>query len=170
MRRGCLGRVSSSLTRRAVLRAGLALPLAAACTDGAPAPPPPPDPDIALRAAAAERERALLAAYDAAVLAAPSLAGRIAAVRAEHAQHAAAVAGPAAATNGPRSTDATPGASPSPSPVRPRDAAAVLAELVAAERDAATRHASDALLSSRELAAVLASLAASEAAHVVALT
>ena len=61
-------------SRRAVLRAGLALPLLAACTDASPGPPPPPDPDLALHDAAVARERALLAAYDAALLAAPALA------------------------------------------------------------------------------------------------
>lgn len=169
--------MSSRPSRRAVLRAGLALPLVAACTGAPPEPAPPPDPDLPLRARAGERERALLAAYDEAALAAPSLAPRLAALRAEHAEHARAVgavdpAAPPAASGAPSplSSSAPPSPGPSRAPVPPRDPAAVLAGLLAAEQEAAAEHGRDALLASRELAGVLASLAASEASHAVALS
>lgn len=161
-------------SRRAVLRAGLAVPLLAACTDAPPpGPPPPPDPDLALHRAAVEREQALLAAYDTAALAAPGLAPKLAAVRAEHAAHLDALeaADPAPAPTG--SPSPSPSGSVEPSapapPPAPADPATVLAGLVALEADAATAHGAAAVTASRELAAVLATLAASEASHGVAL-
>lgn len=170
--------VSLHPSRRAVLRAGLAVPLLAACTEGPPpGPPPPPDPDLALHAAAVAREQALVDAYDTAVLAAPALAAKLAAVRAEHLAHldaleAADPAPPATASPSASPTaspvDPAPPSAPAPPPA-PADPATVLARLVAVEAEAATAHANGAVVASRELAVVLATLAASEASHGVAL-
>lgn len=134
--------MTASPSRRRLLQAALLAPLAA-CT-AKPSRPEPVDPDVALRAAAVARERALIARYDAAP---PSPA--VAAIRAEHEQHLAALGAP----------------SPPPSATP-----AAASSLVAAERAAAAAHAADALTASPKLAAVLASLAASEASHPVALT
>jgi hypothetical protein len=164
-------------SRRSVLRAGLALPLPllAGCTDpGPPAPPPPPDPDIALHDAAVAREQELLAAYDAGLLAAPGLAPRLAPLRAQHAEHLAVLetADPAPPPSAAPSASASPTAAPSvpAPPAAPADPAIVLAELVVLENDAGAAHADAAVEASRELAPVLATLAASEASHRVALS
>ena len=167
--------VAMRATRRQVLGTG-ALLLAAGCT-AAPAPAPAAvDPDDALRSAATARERVLLEAYDAALLAAPSLAARLAPVRAEHAEHLAALTGPA--PSGPPGTStpgSTPdGAAPVPAtpaiPATPATPAVVLAGLVRAEQAAAAGHAGGVVAASRPLAALLAVLAASESSHLVVLT
>lgn len=141
----------TDLSRRALLGLAAAVPLAA-CTSSE-GPPPPPDPDVLLRDAAAARERALVQQYDAALVALPDLAAALAAVRAEHAEHLAALLG------------AQPSAAPSAGPAAP----VTLTVLVAAEREAAAAHGQGALEASRELAGLLASLAASEASHPVVL-
>ena len=155
-----------TLHRRGLLQAGLLLPAllpgVAACTDPV-LPEPPPDPDVPRREAAAARERALLTAYDAAIAAAPRLAVRLRALRAEHAEHLAAL---------------TPGVPPPPpdgAPPRAREkrtrekSGRVLARLAAQEREAARAHAGAAVDASPRLAQLLASLAASEGSHPVAL-
>jgi len=140
-----------------------------ACTSTPEAnPPPPPDPDDALREATADRERALLGLYDAALLAAPQLAALLAPLRAHHEVHLAAVTDPAAAIPSPTASVAAASPSPSPlPPLPPGDARAALAE---AERTAGAAHAADALAArDNSLAALLASLSASEQSHPVAL-
>lgn len=156
-------RTRGGISRRALLGVLAVLP-AAACTSD-PGPPPPPDPDDLLRDAAAERERSLLQEYDAVLLVLPSLAARLAPLRAEHVEHLAALVG------------AQPSAQPSPAasgggpPAVPptATAAAALQGLVAVERAAAAAHGQAALEASRSLAALLASLSASEHSHPVAL-
>ncbi len=148
--------MSSRPTRRVLLSAG-AVGLVAACTPSHRPPsasrPARPDPDVALTAAAVDRELTLLAAYDAALAATPALASRLAPLRSEHAEHLMALrAGPA-----PVGSAAT-----SPTPV-------TRTSLRAAELAAAAAHAAAAVTASDRLAAVLASLAASEASHQVAL-
>jgi hypothetical protein len=147
---------SPGLSRRALLGLAAVGPLAA-CTREAPAPVPP-DPDDLLRSAAADRERALLREYDAALLALPALAARLAPVRAEHAAHLAALLGPEPTATGQPAATTAPPAEP-----------ASVQRLVAAERAAATAHGGAALEASQQLAGLLASLAASEASHPVAL-
>ncbi len=158
--------------RRALLAGAALLPLAACTSEPAPAPPPP-DPDDLLRAAAAERERVLLAEYDRLLAAVPELAVRLRPLRAQHAEHLLALTGPPP-TGSPSPTPTTsPAASPPPLPpeVPPAQTAAeALASLVVAEQAAAGAHTADALAAGdRDLAGLLASLAASESSHPVAL-
>ncbi len=141
---------------------GSAAFLLAACRDDAE--PVPVDPDDALRAAAAERERALLARYDAVLAAEPELSARLLPLRGHHAEHLLALVGPPASGR-PSPTTGPPAAVPPPA-----GAAAALRDLVAAERAAGAAHATDCLTASRSLASVLASLSASELSHPVALT
>jgi hypothetical protein len=149
--------MSVTPSRRRLLQAALLSTAAAACTRGR-SQPMPVDPDVALRAAAVARERALIERYQAAAASsASSVATRIAGLAAEHEAHLAALGVPSPGPTQPGS---------SPSLIR----VPTLAQLVAAEREAAAAHAGGALTASRGLAAVLASLAASEASHVVALT
>lgn len=145
-------------TRRQVL-AGGALLASAGCTSASP--PPPVDPDDALRAEAADRERALLTAYDALLLARPELAVPLAGLRAEHALHLEQLIGPPASA----APGASPSASPSPAAPVPVDPVRALAALADAERLASSAHAGAAVRASRELAGLLASLAASEHTH-----
>ncbi|MDP3711395.1 MAG: hypothetical protein Q8R60_02770 [Mycobacteriales bacterium] len=166
------------LTRRTLLLSG-ALPLAA-CTD-APAPQPAPvDPDIALRDAAAARERRLLQEYDAALAAVPSLAAVLAPLRADHVAHLTALSptgtpSPGPPSPGQTSTPTPAGSSSGPLPAAalptaaPARRAAVLARLVAAERAAATAHATDALAASTALTGLLGQLSACERSHPVVL-
>lgn len=144
----------------------IALPAAlllAGCTDGAPPAPEPVDPDDALRAAAAGRERELLLAYDGVLAAQPTLAGRLQPLREHHAEHLAALVGPSP------TTEVSPSPSAPPTVAAQDDPAAALRTLVTAERAAGAAHAQDCLAASRKLAAVLASLSASELSHPVAL-
>ncbi len=135
-----------------------------------PPPPPPPDPDDALRAATADRERALLALYDAALLAAPELAGRLLPLRAHHEVHLAEVTEPVAAAPSPTASAAAASPSPSPLPLMPLPPGDPLAVLAEAERTAGAAHAADALAArDNSFAALLASLSASEQSHPVAL-
>jgi hypothetical protein len=133
--------MSTRPSRRRLLQAALAAPLAA-CTS-TPRRRAAVDPDVALRAAAVAREQQLLARYATATSAA------LVAIRTEHEQHLQVLGG----------------ATASASPALPSTSA----QLVAAEHAAAAGHAADALRASGGLAALLASLAASEASHQVAL-
>lgn len=157
-------------TRRAVLAGGARLAAAllagealAACRQLPVIGRGAPDRDVVLADEAADRERVLLAAYDAAMTAVPALVPRLSPLRAEHAEHLAAlVPGVAPA--------ATPSPAPTGPPLRvpavPADAAGALAVLRALETDTADRHGGAAVRSGRGLAVVLASAAASEASHV----
>jgi hypothetical protein len=183
-----------------VLVAVLAVACDAGCRDGrgAPAPsppsptrPPPPDPLVAVL----DTEHRLLAAYDATAEAHPALAGLLALVRADHAEHASALeralgrtppATPATGTptsGTPRLTTATPGTPtpgtptpgtssagtgpPAPRPRVPGSRTRALAALRAAERAAATARARAAETAPAGRAVLLASIAACEASHEV---
>jgi hypothetical protein len=139
-------------TRRQALAAGAAVLVAgsaAACTpDEAPDAPVRTRDDL-LREAAVAREQDLVDAYAAALQAHPQHATRLARLLGDHSAHLARL-GPVAGT------------SASPRPVAP---ALSLRALAARERAAATAHAAAALRASRELAPVLASLAACAASH-----
>jgi hypothetical protein len=160
-------------TRRSVLRGGLlavAVAAVAACDDEGPREPAQPHPDVVLADEAAMRERELMAAYDAAAERAPDLAERLAPLRAQHAEHLAALSLPEPPPADPTATPgATPSSAPVPGPVLPDDPAGLLSALAELERRAATEHAGTAVRAGRGLAVVLASAAASEASHVGAL-
>ena len=133
----------------------------AACT-GSPAPRPAVvDPDVALRAGAVERELRLVAAYDAVLAARPNEAARLLPLRAEHVAHVVALGAeppPAAVPGSPSAAAPSPTAGPTrraaphlPSPSWRRPSAPLLPPTPTATVPA-----------SRALAAVLATLAASE--------
>lgn len=149
--------MSVSPSRRRLLQATLLAPAFVACT-AKPSRPAPVDPDTAFRMAAVARERELLFLYDAAIKALPARAAVLTALRGEHVMHLEALGRP-------RSPSASP-----PAPNQRSSIPPTLAQVVAAERSAAAAHTADALRASAPLAAVLASLAASEASHPVALS
>ena len=121
-------------SRRTVLVG--ALGLVAGCRHEAPRPP---DPDVALRAQALAREQQLRAAYQSVMRARPALAGRLQLLAADKAVHVAALGAPGTAT----STVTT------------------VPQLRALERAAAAAHGAAVQTASRDLAPLLASLAAS---------
>ncbi|MFI7294113.1 hypothetical protein [Streptomyces sp. NPDC050121] len=131
------------------------------------------------RARAAQQSNALVARYDAVLAVHPTLAARLAPLRAEVVRHVEAFGGArkAPASPSPSSTPSSssahspsspvssaPAASAAPSaaPVTEQDA---LAELAAAERALADRRATELLDVPGELARLLASVAAAGAAH-----
>jgi hypothetical protein len=149
--------------RRGVLVTLAAGALVAGCRDRAPAELPAPtataaDPRLA---AALAREDDLVAAYDAAVAAAPRIADALRQLRDDHARHRAALLA-AGATRAARSSTPPPTGTSSPPAKR---AAAVLDGLLSAERGAAAAHASACVTAPRRLAPLLGSLAACEHAH-----
>lgn len=157
--------------------AGLLTPALTACTgDGdEPEGPPPPDPDVVAADRAADVERRLLAAYDAALVLAPQLTDRLLPLRGDHVAHLAALGLPETPEQPPTDPSAGPTPTPSPAPTvapppLPAEPGALLAALAELERRAAAGHGRDAVLRGRGVGAVLASLSASEASHVVALT
>ena len=150
----------------------LAVPAAAglaaltSCTSGGDTQPAPVHPDVGLRAEAVQRERTLIRAYDAALLAAPALGDRLRALRDEHLTHLGALGAP------PESAPTSPAPMVTPGTSAERTAAqlaALLAALRSAERAAGAGHTAGLRTASAELAVVLATLAASEASHEVAL-
>lgn len=143
--------------------------LVAACTTSSepdvPSPTPSPTGPIDESAAG---ERSLLTQYDQVIAALPALAAALSPLRAQHADHLAALTGePAAATaTSPASAVATAAAS-STGPVTAKSA---VRTLIAAER-AAARQRIEACVAATEpgLARTLAFIAASEASHIPAL-
>ncbi|MGP3981216.1 hypothetical protein [Streptomyces sp. KR80] len=130
-----------------------------------------------LRERGARESWALLARYDATAEVHPALADRLAPLRAEVAEHAAALAGPARsgsfAPPTPSSVSPTPPSAPpslragrhgSP-PKVPEDEAGALTVLADAERRTADARTTDLLEAPPELARLLASIAAAGAAH-----
>ena len=160
-------------SRRAVLVAGLLLPVAGCTRSSAPdaresalpgrpsgtgpATGAPPDAAAALRAAAGERERTLLALYDEVLSAGTAREELVRALREEHAAHLVALGLP------------SPDPAPAPAPAARSRRPDARQRLDSAERRAADQHARDAVAAPRELAAVLAQLAAAEDSHRTAL-
>ncbi|MGI5340382.1 hypothetical protein ACQEVS_24760 [Streptomyces sp. CA-181903] len=107
------------------------------------------------RAAAVRDTAALLARYDATLAAHPGLAPRLRPLRAETARHAAAFGATAAPVP----------SSSAPPPAVPDDPDQALATLAAAERRTADGHTAALAAAPPELARLLASVAASGAAH-----
>ena len=159
-------------TRRAVLLgvpAAAGLAALASCTSGwdKPVAPAPVNPDVALRAEAVLREQTLIRAYDTALLAAPALGERLRTLRAEHLTHLTALGAPPESSPTSPTPLVTPGASTT---ATASQLAAALMGLRSAERAAGAGHTAALRTASVELAVVLATLAASEASHEVALT
>lgn len=124
-----------------------------------------------LRARSARDSGELLGRYDAVLAAHPSLAGRLDPLRAEVKRHekvfseGSAPPSPAAASGSP-----SPSAAPSRKPSVPKNEKDAVRELAKAERELAKRRGSDLLDAPAELARLLASVAASGAAHAYLLT
>ncbi|MGI8536591.1 MAG: hypothetical protein ACR2K2_08845 [Mycobacteriales bacterium] len=153
--------------RRSVLTGlgGAAATLALTGCTSEPAAPPPPDPDDLLREAAVAREQSLLRAYDGVLLAQPTLTARLLPLREQHVEHLAALTAPTPPASAPAA-----GASAGPAVPPPPTTVGTLDTLAAAERAAGVSHAQDALAAvDRPLAALLATLSASEQSHPVAL-
>lgn len=147
--------------------------------------PPNVAPAQALAARAADDERALLAAYDAAIAAQPDLEPTLAPLRADHAAHLVGLV-PGAPTTpaGPADPAAGTSATPTPAPSSPSFAtgegtpagssagspaqsprALALAALAAKERAAAAARVDDAMSAQGSLARLLASIGGCEASH-----
>jgi hypothetical protein len=120
-------------------------------------------------AAAIADEDALLSAYDEAAAALPALAGRLAGLRADHAEHRRVLATALGTTLDTRSPATGSGPSASSSGARGTAPRATLHRLLVAERTAAAARAASCLTAPPALAALLGSVAASEAAHDVVL-
>ncbi len=163
-------------SRRSVLAATAAsLPLLAVtgCQGvGALATPPRPAPDVAVLRRAIAAEELMIARYDAVITRSASLAARLRPLRAEHRLHLAELrsrlvvppggaAGPAAGSPAPsRAAAPRPGSGP----------AAAISFLQGAERSAAADLLRHLAAVSPSLAQLMASIAASEATHVAALS
>ncbi|MGW1379454.1 hypothetical protein ACWD6P_35015 [Streptomyces sp. NPDC002446] len=157
-----------ALTRRRTLLAGAALGGAALLTGCSEDDGPDRDEDSfaadRLRERAARDSTALLARYDATLAAHPALEERLRPLRSEVARHARAFTGQDAAPS--------PSGAPSRAPAReaaapsvPGDEKAARGALADAERRLADARAKELLTASPELARLLASVAASGAAH-----
>lgn len=167
--------------RRALLAAGAAATLAG-CTSGGNDTPRKPDAaeraaraEAALRTRSANTSRDLLLRYDAVISGHPALAARLAPLRASVAAHVKAL-GEGGAPQAPGSAaTGSPSGSPSPSPslafIRvPADPDAALKMLTTAVRATADSHTAALLTAPPEYARLLASVAASGAAHAYLLT
>ena len=130
--------------------------------------PEPPDPELLLRARVADEVRALAARYAATVEQFPAARAELATLGAEHEEHARALlprhAARALATATATATGRASSA-PSPTPTVPSTLPAARAELAGAELAASRRRLRQMEGRSPELARLLASVAACEAAH-----
>jgi len=177
--------VPADQTRRAVLAATAAsLPLLAlsGCKGvGALATPPRPAPDVAVLKAAIAAEEVMIARYDAVITRSARLAGSLRPLRAEHQSHLVQLRSRLIVPPGSAATSPSPSPSPrsgraaaGPGPVSegtvPAGAAAAILYLQAAERHAASTLLHQLIAVSPSLAQLMASVAASEATHVAALS
>jgi hypothetical protein len=137
----------------------LAAPVLAGCRETAKQEPPIPG-ATALDAAVADENR-LIAAYDESFATFPALVGAFEHVRSQHAAHRDALVAAGAKSD--------PAASPTPSAAA-ADVRAARRSLAAAERSAAAARRDACVQAPRALAPLFGSLAASEAAHAVALS
>lgn len=130
-------------------------------------------PEIRLRARAATEVRALAAAYDAVIARFPQARAELSPLAAEHDAHAEALLGPPAVrrllrrdaatrTSGTAAATGPPATAPFPVPAT---LPAALGRLARAERAAARRRSRQAVAAPPGTARLLASIAASEAAH-----
>lgn len=157
------------LPRRAVLRLGTGA-LLTACLPGKrrARQPVPASPDIGVAASVRADEESLIAAYDATLLRFPALASRLQTLREQHTEHLTALRGGFGRSAGP-SVGGSPSVGPTATadlgPAVPADASSAVRALLAAERAAAAARVADCLAASPQLAPLLASIGASEAAH-----
>jgi hypothetical protein len=129
---------------------------------------PSASPGAAVRAAAGRDSVALLATYDAVIVAYPALAGRLAPLREEVARHAKAFGATASALPSPSpSSSSASSAASSASPVAPGTKEAALAALASAEKSLADSRTGALLDAPPELARLLASVAAAGSCHVL---
>jgi hypothetical protein len=151
-------------SRRTVLTAAAALATAslAGCTDDET--PAPPDPDLVLRNRVADQVGELVRAYAAATAAFPGLRSRLSPLAAEHEAHVAALRGPAGSARLPSPTGSVSSAPP-PAPQVPATATATVRWLADLEHRAARRRRRSCLRAGPDLARLLGSVAACEAAH-----
>ncbi|MFD3501776.1 hypothetical protein ACFWWT_32950 [Streptomyces sp. NPDC058676] len=173
-------RTPSGTRRRTVLASTAGAFLAAGCSAGSKDSDGGTDgsPSVVerARARAAGESTRLVERYDAVIAVHPTLAGRLAPLRAEVVRHAEAFgasrqASPRASRTSPSATSSA-SAAPSASPPAavPADEKDALAELAAAERTLADRRAKALLDLPGEPARLLASVAAAGAAHAYLLT
>jgi hypothetical protein len=153
------------VTRRGVLSAVAALPLAAAGCQGLRVlgAPPRPLPDVAVLRAAMDGETLLIEEYTAVLAAQPGLAGLLDPLLSQHRAHLDRLRARLIVPHG----AATPSPSPSPRPhvQVPAGAAAAQAFLQQAERGAAQALLGRLAAASPSLAQLLASISAAEASH-----
>ena len=151
------------LTRRGLLSAAAALPLAAAGCQGLRVlgTPPRPLPDVAVLRTATDGETVLIAQYTAVLAAQPGLAGLLDPLLGQHRAHLDRLRARLSVPPG----AATPSASPRPHVQVPPGAAAAQAFLQRAERAAAQALTGGLTAASPSLAQLLASIAAAEASH-----
>ena len=163
--------VPRAVPRRRVLAASaMMVPLAATASCGVPdllAPPPGPSPSVSALLAAITAEQALLGSYARVLAAYPGLAGLVRPFRSEHDDHLAQLKGRLII---PPHVTLTPPPSPAPAPAhRPASAGAAVGLLAGFERAAAAAQLERLGAATPSLAQLLASIAASEATHAVAL-
>lgn len=145
--------------------------LLSGCSDSSTDADERPSAAARLRARGAQDSGELLGRYDAVLAAHPSLAGRLAPLRAEVKRHEAVFAeGAASPSPAASSGSPSPSASPSRTPSVPKDEKDAVRGLAKAERELAKRRGSELLDAPAELARLLASVAASGAAHAYLLT
>ena len=156
------------LTRRGLLSAAAALPLAAAGCQGLRVlgTPPRPLPDVAVLRTATDGETVLIAQYTAVLAAQPGLAGLLDPLLGQHRAHldrlrARLIVPPGAATPSP---------SPRPHVQAPPGPTAAQAFLQQAEAGAAQALTGRLAAASPSLAQLLASIAAAEASHALLLS
>ncbi len=166
------------LSRRRVLAASTVLaPLAAVASCGVPNPlagPPGPSPDVRTLRASIAAEQSLVDVYRSVLAAHPALSASLHTFLTQHEDHLSQLRSRLIV---PPHVSASPSASPSPSPSPsasasppPASASAAITALGAAERSAAAAQLQRLGTTEPSLAQLLASIAASEATHAVALS
>lgn len=164
------------LSRRRVLAASTVLaPLAAVASCGVPNPlagPPGPSPDVRTLRASIAAEQSLVDVYRSVLAAHPALSASLDTFLTQHEDHLSQLRSRLIV---PPHVSASPSASPSPSASAPASpppasASAAITALGAAERSAAATQLRRLGTTDPSLAQLLASIAASEATHAVALS
>jgi hypothetical protein len=163
--------VNGGATRRSVLAASLAAPLLAAAGCGRPAAATPPTrrpSDVTILREAITAKKNLIGAYTAVLASHPDLGGQLGPLLADNRAHLAELQRRLIEpSRQPRARTAGPSHQPSPSPPAGRGGA--LAALRSAERAAAATHVAQLRTVTPSLAQLLASIAACEVTHEVAL-